>query len=134
MSAADDRIEKLRAGFEAINRGERDVPAEMAHPDIEVVRVGQLPPITGVAAFREWLEPDAFEETAYDDLEFTASGDKVLSHQRIRARGAGSGIEMELETWAVWTFDDDDLVVRAELYLEHDEPKARAAAGLPPAD
>jgi hypothetical protein len=101
MSAAEDRIEKLRAALEAINRGERDVSAEMAHPDIEVVRVGQLPPITGVTAFREWLEPDAFEEMACDNLEFTTSGDKVLSHQRIRARGAGSGIEVELEMWAV---------------------------------
>jgi hypothetical protein len=32
------------------------------------------------------------------------------------------------------TFDGDDLVVRMELYLEHEEPKARAAAGLRPAD
>ena len=44
--------------------------------------------------------------------EFRANGDKVLVHQNTRARGAASGIELDIDTWAVWTLDDDGLVTR----------------------
>ena len=49
---------------------------------------------------------------------------------RIRARGAGSGIEMEIETWGVWTFDEAGLAIRIEAYLDHEAAKAREAAGV----
>lgn len=52
-----------------------------------------------------------------------------LKH-RIWARGAGGRIELEIESWGVWTFEDG-LATRIEVYLDHEEAKARQAAGLP---
>jgi ketosteroid isomerase-like protein len=129
MTSAEDRIETVRLALEGLSRGDPELAVSMAHPDIEVVRTGGLPPVKGLAAFRKWLEPDAFDQMIYEDLDFTVSGDQILAKQRIRARGAGSGIEMEIDSWAVFTFDDD-LVIRADVFLEHEEAAARTAAGL----
>ena len=50
--------------------------------------------------------------------------------QHTRARGAGSGIELDMEIWAVWTLNDDGLVTRIESFLPHQEADALEAAGL----
>ena len=48
--------------------------------------------------------------------------------QHHTARGAESGIDVEAVAWAVWTFDGDGFVTRAEAYLVEDE--ALEAVGL----
>ena len=50
--------------------------------------------------------------------------------QHTQARGAGSGIDLDMEMWTVWTFDDDLLVTRVESFLPHQESEALEAAGL----
>jgi hypothetical protein len=50
--------------------------------------------------------------------------------QHARARGAGSGIELDIEAWSVWTLDDEGLATRLEFFLNHQEAEAREAAGL----
>ncbi len=45
------------------------------------------------------------------------------------AQGAASGIEMDVRTWSVWTFEGG-LIARIEIYLDHEEERAREAAGL----
>ena len=62
--------------------------------------------------------------------EFRINGNKALVRQRIRARGAGSGVELDNEMRMVWTFDDDGLVTRAEAFLTHQDAEALEAAGL----
>jgi hypothetical protein len=37
---------------------------------------------------------------------------------------------VELETWVLWTFDDDGLVTRLEGFLPHQDAEALEAAGL----
>jgi len=56
-------------------------------------------------------------------------GNKVLVRQHARARGAGSGIELDIDSWVVWTMDDDGLATRLEFYLQHQEAEALEAAG-----
>ena len=46
------------------------------------------------------------------------------------ARGATSGIELDVLTWSLWTFDGDGLIARIEIYLDREEDKAHEAAGL----
>jgi ketosteroid isomerase-like protein len=123
----NENVEKLRAAYEAFNRGDFDVAAELAHPDVEYVRPGLEASLRGAAAVREWMEPDAFEEQRVQPLEFEVSDNRVLIRQRTRARGAGSGIELSIETWIVFTFEDG-LIRRGEVYLV--EGEAREAAGL----
>jgi ketosteroid isomerase-like protein len=117
---------------EAFNRGDYEQATEVAHPDIEFVRNWESTPLRGAEALKQWMKPDAFEEQHTELLGLTAAGDKVLIHQHFRAKGAGSGIGLDVESWAVWTFDADGLVTRLELFLHHEADQARAAAGLPP--
>jgi hypothetical protein len=116
--------------IELMNRGELDAAASFGHPDILFVRPGGLPSLTGREAFRSWMEPDAFEAVTYELLEMESAGRKVLGRIRSVARGAGSGIELDITAWAIWTFDQDRLITAFEYFLDHDESAARETAGL----
>jgi hypothetical protein len=76
------------------------------------------------------MEPDAFVEQQIEPLELCIHGDKVLVHQHATARGAGSGMELDIQLWAVWTLNDDGLATRLEVYLPHQKAEALEAAGL----
>jgi hypothetical protein len=45
-------------------------------------------------------------------------------------RGPSSGIEMEVFSWAVFTVDEGDRLIRFEVFPPHEEEQARRAAGL----
>ena len=123
-------IDALRRVHDAFNRGDFDAAVVIAHPEIEFVPVGGQASLRGVAALRAWMEPDAFEEQRIEPLDFRVAGKKVLVRQRVQARGAGSGIDLDLKMWTVWTFDDDLLVTRVEAFLPHQESEALEAAEL----
>ena len=125
-----ENVEIVRRLYEALARGDFDATIEMAHPDVEFIRPGVEVPVRGARALRAWLEPDALVDQRWEPKEFRVNGDKVLVRQNLRARGAGSGIEMDVDTWAVWTLDDNGLVMRIEGFLVHEESDALKAAGL----
>jgi ketosteroid isomerase-like protein len=131
MSERDEEIiTRLRRVYEAFNRNDFEAATSIAHPEIEFVRAMGQPPLRGADALRAWMEPDAFEEQEIEAFEFSVNGNMVLVRNRSRARGAGSGIEVDVDFWAVWTLNDDGLATRLEFYLEHEEDRAREAAGL----
>ena len=121
----DELIQRLRQGYDAFNRGDYDAATQWVHPDIVFVSPGSLTEVRGAEALRAWMEPDAFESQVSQPDEIEIAENRALIHQTTRARGAGSGIEMEVGSWAVWTFDDDGRVTRMETYLEHEEEAAR---------
>ncbi len=123
-------IDALQRTYEAFNRGDFDAAVAIAHPEMEFVPPGGQASLRGAAAVRAWMEPDAFEEQRIEPLDFRAEGMKVLVRQHTQARGAGSGIVLDMDVWAVWTFDDDLLVTRLESFLPHEESEALEAAGL----
>ena len=126
-----DRIARLRDAYAAFNRGDYDEMLEaVVHPEVEFFPPGGQPTIRGADRFRAWMEPDAFESQTLEVLDFHAAGNKVLVRQRMTARGAGSGIEIDAEVWAVWTYDEAGLVVRVQGFLPHERAEAVAAAGL----
>jgi ketosteroid isomerase-like protein len=118
-------IERLRRGYDAFNRGDYEAATEWVHPDIVFVSPGSITELRGAEALRAWMEPDAFESQVSQPDQIEIAGNKALFHQHTRARGAGSGIEMEVGSWAVWTFDDEGMVTRMETYFEHAEEQAR---------
>jgi ketosteroid isomerase-like protein len=117
---SQENVERLTAMYEAFSRADFDAVVEIAHPEVEFIRPGQGT-IRGREALRAWVEPDALEAHKVEPLDFRISGRNVLVRQHHRARGAESGIEVEAVSWAVWTFDDDGLVSRAEGFLVEDE-------------
>jgi ketosteroid isomerase-like protein len=129
MSGAN--IETVRRALEALSSEDFDAALALAHPEIEFVPPGGQAPYRGAESFRRWMEPDAFEDQVIEPLEFIVAEDgKILSRQHITARGASSGIELEITSWSVWTFDQEGLITRVEVYLPHEEARAHAAAGL----
>ena len=131
MSDRDQEImSALRRAYEAFNRTDFDTAMDLAHPEIEFIPPGGQSPLRGADALRAWMEPDAFEDQQIEPIEFRMRGDKVLVHQLATARGAGSGIELNLDVWAVWTFDADGRATRMESFLPHQEIEALQAAGL----
>jgi ketosteroid isomerase-like protein len=123
----EDLIERLRRSYELFNAEDFDAALEMAHPDIVFVRPGGQSEVRGADALRAWMEPDAFESQLIEPEEFEAAGSRVLVRQHATARGAVSGIEVEIESWTLWTFDDDGKATRMEFYLHHQEDEARRA-------
>jgi hypothetical protein len=117
--------ERLRAGYDAFNRGDYDDTVQWIHPEVVYVSPGGMSQLRGAEALRAWMEPDAFEDQVSDLLSVEIENNRALIRQNTRARGVGSGIEIEIESWAVWTFDDEGLVTRMETYLIQEEEEAR---------
>jgi limonene-1,2-epoxide hydrolase len=123
----EEMIGALKENNEALNRGDFDAAIKLAAPDIVYVRPGGLPVLHGTEAIRAWMEPDAFESQETELLSFETTGQRVLTRQTTRARGAGSGIEMEIESIAVWYFNDEGKLYRVETYVLDEEDDARRA-------
>jgi ketosteroid isomerase-like protein len=127
MPNPDELIERLRQAHEAFNRGDFDAVLELFDPDVQVVRFGDQQDLRGVQDLREWMEPDAFESQTLEPTKFEVTGNRVLVHTHAIARGAGSGLEMEIDTFNLWTFDGSGKVVRIDAFLGHEEAAARQA-------
>jgi ketosteroid isomerase-like protein len=120
----EQMIDALRRQTDAINRGDFDAAIELADPDVVFVRPGGLPVLRGAKAVRAWMEPDAFDSQTYELLSHEGQGNRMLTHQRTTARGAGSGIEMEIESLTLWTFNDQGKVARVEAFPIQEEDAA----------
>jgi ketosteroid isomerase-like protein len=129
----EENVEVVRRWLEAISGGSEDFDRALAlvHRDIVLLPPGDQPPYRGAQSLRRWMEPDAFQEQVVKAFEPVVVRERtILGRQLVMARGAASGIELDVLTWSVWSFDDDGLITRIEIYLDHEEDKAREAAGL----
>jgi ketosteroid isomerase-like protein len=130
---SEENVETARRWLEAISGDIEDFDRAMTlvHHDVVFVPPGDQAPYKGAESLRRWMEPDAFERQVVKTFEPVVVTDRrILGRQLITARGTASGIEMDVTTWSVWTFDENGLITRIEIYLDHEEDKARDAAGL----
>ena len=126
---SQENVERAKRALVAVGAADYDSALALMHPDIELFPPGEQAPHKGTDSVRRWMEPEAFAEQLIDPLDFIDAGDrKVIGKQHIKARGAGSGIELEITSWSVWTFDDDGLVTRVEIFL----PTRRRRRAKPP--
>ena len=129
MSQAN--VEAARRWLEALSREDFDAALALVHRDVVLVPPGDQAPYRGTERMRRWMEPDAFPAQVIEPLEIAAVTDStVLSKQHVKAQGRASGIELDVISWSVWTFDEDGLITRIEIYLAHEEDKAREIARL----
>ena|SRR5215208_2414669 len=133
MTAGRDEeiVRSLREFYDAFNRGDYDNAIGFAHPDVEYIPAAGQTPLHGTDQLRAWMEPSAFERQILEPEDITVAGDKVLMRVHSTIRGAGSGIEMEIDMWTVMTVDGNGLATRVETFFRHEEREARVAAGLP---
>lgn len=106
----------------------RDLPAVLRrlHPDCEVRPAETNRTLRGheefAAGFEDWFE--AFEEFSVNPEDFRTHDDRVLVSMRQRARGKGSGVEVEQRFYQLFTVRDG-LVFGFEEFA--DEPEALRA-------
>jgi ketosteroid isomerase-like protein len=128
---SQENVETVRRWFDALSTEDFDAALAMVHRGVVLVPPGDQAPYRGAESLRRWMEPDAFPGQVVSPLETVVAGDgTVLCRQHVSARGRASGIELDVRSWSVWTFDEEGLITRIEIYLEHEEEKAREAAGL----
>ena len=118
--AESDIVATLRGAYEAFNRGEADAVLHLLADDVEL----QPPPDSlepetriGREAFSEYLAPNLFAEQSAEPDEFIEKGDRVLVIVRVRARGAGSGVELADTVFHLWTIKDGR-ALRVEIHVD----------------
>ena len=127
---SQENVEIVRRWLKAISSEDFDTALALVHRDIVFTPPGDQAPFMGAESLRRWMEPDAFQDQVATPLETIAITDrKILAKQHITARGTASGIELDTISWSVWTFDEDGLITRIEIYLDRERDKALAAAG-----
>jgi len=130
---SQENVEVVRRWLAAISGGSEDFDRALTlvHRDVVLVPPGDQPAYRGAHSVRRWMEPDAFQEQVVKRFEpIVVTERTILGRQLVMARGATSGIELDVLTWSVWTFDEDGLITRIEIYRDHEEDRAREAAGL----
>jgi ketosteroid isomerase-like protein len=126
-----ENVETVRRWLEAISSEDFDAALTLVHRDIVFVPPGDQAPYRGVKSLRRWMEPDAFQGQVVKPLETVVVRDRtILARQHVTARGTTSGIELDVISWSLWTFDEDGLITRIEIYLDREKDKALEAAGL----
>ncbi len=111
----EDDIRVLLDGYEAWNRGEFDVLADLLDPEMEwepgfgALEAGVHRGADGFQAFVDsWLE--SFAEFRIEPELLIQAGDSVIVVAHQRGRGQGSGIELEATVVHVWTVRDGKAV------------------------
>jgi ketosteroid isomerase-like protein len=108
MPQAD--IEGLRAGYEAISRGDFERPFRDVNPDFELT----TPPGINAGTYRGREECQAYlddmttalETWTVEPEEFFESGDQIVVFVKIRARPKGSSAEIEIRNGHLWRLRD----------------------------
>jgi ketosteroid isomerase-like protein len=112
--------------IDAWNRRDLYAALELMHPQCEVWPIEAPETLHGhegvAGAFRDWF--DAFEEFTIEVEDFTAHGDRVLVTMRQRARGKGSGLEIEERFYQLFTLRDGKVFCFEEYSEEADARKA----------
>jgi ketosteroid isomerase-like protein len=129
---SQENVEIVRSFYDAWARDEFPGPEELMDPEIEYVNpAGAVEPGTrrGRAAFSRALEKvfEGWEIWQMEPEQFTTVKDQVAVVVRYRARGRGSGVEVEGQESALWTLRDGKVAGYAWF---HEPADALEAAGL----
>ncbi len=128
---SQENAETVRCWFKALSNEDFDAALKLVHSDIVLVPPGGQPPYRGAKSLRRWMEPDALQGQVVELLESLVVSERtILARQHVTARGTSSGLELDTMTWSVWTFNEDGLVTRIEIYLDRDKGEALEAVGL----
>ena len=122
----------LRQGYDAWNRGDWQAMEELLAPEFEVDatdRVLNPDSYRGIEGFRRMAAElaEIWDMWEIEPLQFIEQGDLTFVAHQVRARGKGSGVEVEQTYWSVWSVNDGK-AVRLALFVDRD--RALAAAGL----
>jgi ketosteroid isomerase-like protein len=127
-----ENVEIVRRIYEAFNREDIEGAIELLDPAVKydlserVFNPATYEGHDGIRRFAADID-EVWDEFRIEPVEFIDAGDTVVVSHRIRTRGKGSGIEVDLSSSTIYTLRDRK-VVAARMYREHDD--ALDAAGL----
>jgi len=129
---SQENVEVVRRFYDEWASDEFPGPIELMDPEVEYVNpTGAVEPGTrrGLDAFSRAVEKvfEGWETWQMDPEGFETVGDQVAVVVRYRARGRGSGVEVEGRESALWTLRDGKVVRYAWF---HEPADAFEAAGL----
>jgi ketosteroid isomerase-like protein len=133
VSEQERNVESLRRGFEQFNRAGIEGILSLIHPEFEGVVSPDLTVEPDTYRGREGVRryfaafEGAMEDVGFDADQFAAAGDKVFLRMRLRARGAGTGIEVTQTAFQVWTMRGGKAV---GVVAYADRAEALQAAGI----
>jgi ketosteroid isomerase-like protein len=138
---SEENVEIVRQLFEAIARRDSETVLALYHPDVEFdgtrhrwTEIADAPTVVrGHEGIREWSRwyYGAWEGIEDEIEEVIDAGDQVVTIVTTRARGRGSGIEVEWkQNIGVWRIRDGR-ITRVAWYRDRDE--ALRDAGISPA-
>jgi uncharacterized protein len=128
-----DRLDLVRRGYEAFNRGDVEAALEFLHPEIEWHTY--IVPGPGGGLYRGhdgvrelWADAKRiFGDFRNVPEEVIEVGEHVIAHVSVEGVGARSGAAVQARIAHLYSFRDD-LVARVQSFDDHAE--ARRAAGL----
>jgi ketosteroid isomerase-like protein len=131
---AREDVELLRRGYEAFNEGGVEAVLDWLAPDIEVKDRQSLPDratyhgVEAVAAlFASNME--VFDQLTFEPEEFIELNDHTVVVLRQRARGRGSGAEVESVIAHLWEMDGG-LPVKLRIFGDKEQALEAAHAAL----
>jgi ketosteroid isomerase-like protein len=132
---SQENVEIVRRCYESDFWTTRDLSLfpELAHSDVEIDLSRNIfnPGIhQGFDGFRRMVEQidEMWEDFQIELEELVDCGDQVVAGVRISGRGRGSGVETEMQLFAIWTLRDGKVSRMTGGYRERAE--ALEAAGL----
>jgi ketosteroid isomerase-like protein len=115
--------EVVLAAYDSFNRGEVEPILDILHPDVEWIPPPTSldpHPLRGRDAVREYLAPNFFESQTAEPLETIEHVNRLLVVARVRARGRGSGVELDQTAYHVLTIEEGR-AVRFEVHVDRAE-------------
>jgi ketosteroid isomerase-like protein len=104
--AHGDARELIEAGIAAFNGEDHERMLALLTEDVVWKRVDGLPDgggtIHGRDALREHLKPDVYDRASFELVEVVEGDEVALVHGVYHARGAGSGVELDIDTYIVY--------------------------------
>ena len=132
---ADDNVELVRQGFEAVNEGGVEALLPFIHPEFVVTTPAGLAaePDTyrGPEGIRRYFESfyEAMDRVEFEPKRFVAVGELVVVAITLRARGRTTGIETEQHVAQIWELRDGQ-AIRVRVFATLDEAMESAHQAL----
>ena len=132
---SQEKVEVVRRCYESDFWTNRDfsVAPDLAHPDVvldlsrNIFNPGVYQGLDGLRRFVEQVD-EMWEDFQIEPEELIDGGDQVVAAVRMSGRGRGSGVEAEMQVFAVWTLREGKVSRMTGGY--RDRAEALEAAGL----
>ena len=123
--------EYVRTAYGAWNQGDFETIWKLLDPGVEIDASSRIlnPEVYhGHEGFRRMVDQmsETWDQWQLEPEAFVAYGDTVLVDARVRARGRGSGVELDQLTYNLWELQDGK-VVRMAFYTDREEALRDAA-------